>query len=143
LDIANISFITNQWVGYDDAETFIEKVGLVQKIGLGGISIWAMYAESATGSILQNAIHTALFSNNTNDNNNAAASTSTSTETNSGSSITTSKAILFGSITTSTILSSITTNTLFGSMSSINTARSSSSFNLFFVIVTALCFFLF
>jgi chitinase len=57
------AYDTNQWVGYDDADTLAQKVGLVQKIGLGGISVWAMYAESATGPVLQTAIANALFPN--------------------------------------------------------------------------------
>lgn len=50
-----------QWIGYDDAETLAEKAALVSKRGLGGVSIWAMYAESGTGPVLQTAIADTLF----------------------------------------------------------------------------------
>jgi len=53
----------NQWIGYDDADTLTKKVGLVEDEGLGGISVWAMYAESGDGPVLQTAIHDALQKN--------------------------------------------------------------------------------
>lgn len=51
---------TSQWIGYDDPDTLAAKVGQVKSAGLGGISVWAMYAESANGPELETAINKAL-----------------------------------------------------------------------------------
>ncbi|OTA67385.1 glycoside hydrolase family 18 protein [Hypoxylon sp. EC38] len=37
-----IAWITDQWVSYDDADTFSQKKGLVKGLGLGGFLIWAI-----------------------------------------------------------------------------------------------------
>jgi len=87
------AYDTNQWVGYDDADTLTQKVGLVQKAGLGGISVWAMYAESATGPVLQTALAKALFPSGqptASDFNPANTSTATSTSTSASTSGSTS-----------------------------------------------------
>lgn len=43
---------TNQWVSYDDADTFKQKVDYANGKGLGGIMVWSADQDDALGSAL-------------------------------------------------------------------------------------------
>lgn len=59
-----ITFDKNQWISYDDAETFKQKVDWANKIGLGGSLIWASDLGSSFSFYLLHAYNHPDFTNN-------------------------------------------------------------------------------
>ncbi|KAG0287358.1 hypothetical protein BGZ96_008686 [Linnemannia gamsii] len=52
----------DQWVGYDNPETFELKMEYLRKAGFGGVSIWSMDSDSANHELTK-SIHSSLSSN--------------------------------------------------------------------------------
>ncbi|KAG0069164.1 hypothetical protein BGZ89_003406 [Linnemannia elongata] len=52
----------DQWVGYDNPETFAMKMEYLRKAGFGGVSIWSMDSDSANHELTK-SIHSSLASN--------------------------------------------------------------------------------
>ncbi|KAG0269854.1 Chitinase 5 [Linnemannia exigua] len=52
----------DQWVGYDNPETFAMKMEYLRKAGFGGVSIWSMDSDSANHELTK-SIHSSLAAN--------------------------------------------------------------------------------
>ncbi|KAG9063888.1 Endochitinase 1 [Linnemannia hyalina] len=52
----------DQWVGYDNPETFAMKMEYLSEVGFGGVSIWSMDSDSANHELTK-SIHSSLSEN--------------------------------------------------------------------------------
>ncbi|XP_033747999.1 acidic mammalian chitinase-like [Pecten maximus] len=57
---SNYAFLDDQWVGYDDPRSVVEKVNFAGNLGLGGVMFWAFDYDDFTGTVCDNGSYPLL-----------------------------------------------------------------------------------